>query len=1261
MDGRVGRGFIGRFVRLGRDGQDPHGGRAGRRVAGLLATLLLAAPAVVLETTSAAGQDGLVRIGATPRLPASARDLGPASASAGVSGEVLLRPRDDAALQSFVAQASTKGAPGFGHYLTRGQFAARFGPSAATIARVESELGAHGLRVHGVSDDGLEVAFSGSAAQAASTFATSLHQYRLADGRLAHVTTSAPALPSDVAGAVTAIVGLDEIDATRPLRVHRSAALADRFPAAEAAAFHHPSGSPDACHAATASATAFGGLTDDQIAYAYGAFGLYGEGDMGAGVHIGVFEEEPFAPSDIEHFDSCYFGAKAAAQMASRLSIVSLEGGIPQGPGSDGEALLDVEDVSAMAPGADIDVYENPETPDGEVAEIAAMVDEDRDQIITSSYGQPCEQEEEAGQPGTQQELDFLFQQAAAQGQTFLGAAGDNGSDSCEEVHRASSPGAGQNPISTGEISSQPYVLGVGGTTITDAATQPAQEHVWNDGPEGGAGGGGISQAFAMPSWQRDATVPGIDLPGSADYLNGASVEQRFGYQTGFCDSTLPGAEAGTPCRLVPDVTAQADEYTGAITVYSEEYRGPEGFESSPSGWVTSGGTSSATPIWAGMLALADASPTCRANPATASGVGFVPPLLYAIASEPTAYAASFNDITEGNIDQYGLDDGKVFPARPGYDLASGLGSPRMTDPNGTAGLAYYLCTYAASGQAPTVTGLSPGSGSTAGGEPVTVTGTGFQSGGIDDVAGVQVGTWHASAFKVLGAGSLSVTLPPAHDTLPAGSPAPQDGAGPADVVVTLDDGRSSATSAASTFDYYDTSGSSAVPSVTGLIPYGGSETAPAPVTILGSDFAGARSVTFGGVKAASVKVLSDTQILVSPPPYSHSTVCAPLPSTRVYVGENASNDICQVQVVVNGRGGPSATSTILAPFEGAPSFERDGALQAPSGCGCEVFPAVTEYDYAPAPTISSVSTSEGPSSLASETGGSLVTIHGTGLSRFTLDYGQFDDPSLEADMELESLNEDIAFISGTEIQIAAPAIAESTEEATLEPQSVPFSVRTLAGESGQAQIEYAGIPRVTSVKSAVSNVRLEGHSGTLDTGGTPITVAGRGFLGQADEVRFIDSLGAASEGSQYTLSVAGNTQLSTDTVSQNPALADVRVCTVTGCSATSSSDLLYLYPPGRPEVLSLSPHGGPAVGATKVVIRGQNLGCPLAVTFGAKNAKSFSMVETLLACGSTTTLDTVAPAGKAGASVPVRVQTLESYFTGSEDVQPVAEYAYSG
>src|ERR1700733_1126129 len=524
-----------------------------RRVA---TALLLAALGglAALAAASASGQPTRTTVSPAPLIPAGAVKLGPTRSNSAVSGAIVLRPRDTQALQSFIEQATSKGSPAFGKYLPKGQFAARCGPTATTVTKVREQLSRDGLKLGATADEGLLVRFSGSATQVAGAFATGLERYRLANGRLIRVTTSAPTLPQSIAGSVATVVGLDEITRPHRLLVRAKPSQIALHPRASTATFKHPAGSPQPCRDATADARQAGGLTDDQIANAYGAFGLYALGDTGAGVHIGIYEQEPFLTSDIRRFDSCYFGATAAASMIGRLDVVPIEGGSTQGPG-EGEASLDVEDVSAMAPGASIDVYDAPESLAGELSEITAMVDEDRDQIITSSWGEPCEQEAEDGEPGVQQAESYLFQQAAAQGQTFMNAAGDTGSDACEEVHREVNVQGGQAPVSTTELASQPYVLAIGGTTITDAATQPAQEHVWNDRPEGGGGGGGISQSWAMPSWQRDSAVPGIVLPGSADYTNGGSVQQSFGYPSGFCDATLPGAGSTTPCRLVPGVS----------------------------------------------------------------------------------------------------------------------------------------------------------------------------------------------------------------------------------------------------------------------------------------------------------------------------------------------------------------------------------------------------------------------------------------------------------------------------------------------------------------------------------------------------------------------------------------------------------------------------------------------------------------------------------------------------------------------------------
>jgi hypothetical protein len=1217
------------------------------RIASLLGALVL--PAAGLFSSSAAsaesaGSPALARIEAAPYVPAGARAVGALPASAVVSGAVVLKPRDNAALVNFIAAVTDENSPSFHQYLPAGAFVNRFGPAPSAIDAVSSQLKAQRLTVTGVSSDGLLVSFSGTAGRVESTFHTGLERYRLRDGSMGLATTSGISMPSAIAGSVAAVLGLNDLVHVQPVGMARAPASAKgRIRPARAASTGHTPGSPTACKSAIGAARAFGGLTDAQIANAYGAFGLYGAGDVGAGQHIAIYELEPFLASDVKTFDTCYFGAAAAASMLQRLHVIAVDGGQPAGPGS-GEANLDVEDISALAPGATIDVYEGPSpgtdgTDYDPVDNYAAIIDADRDQIVSTSWGL-CEQAIEFGQPGLQEAENLLFEQAAAQGQSVFGAAGDNGSDDCN-TFETPTPVSGQNPLSVDDPASQPYVVSVGGTTI-DAATQPPLEQVWNDGADGGGGGGGISQSWTMPAWQREARVPGIAMPGSADYANAARIEHNFGYPENFCQSTVSGATSSTPCRLAPDVSAQADEFTGAITVY----------DASEGGWTTVGGTSSSTPIWAATLALINASPTCASNPLTRTGVGFASPLLYDVASAPSRYAASFNDITAGNNDIYGLDKGLVFPATKGYDLASGLGSPQLSGPGGSAGLAYYLCSLAGQASRPVVSGISPVSGSIAGGERVTITGAGFESGGSSKVATIEVGGAQlpASSFSVESATSISATLPPAREARPPIPPAPQDGAGPADVIVTLKDDESSMPGPKSTFEYVDTSGGQSVPSITGVIPYGGSESAPDPVTILGSGFTAATAVTFGGVAATAFTVSSPYRITATPPAYSAGTACSPLPSGGVFAGENAANDICQVQVRVVNSHGTSAIGRILPPAEGAVVVNSLGVLVAPPGCKCETAQAPTEFDYLPAPSISSVSTSSGAASLASEKGSTVITLSGSGMDPLTIDWADFGKPSLESSMDT-----DFVFLTGTEMQIVAPS-----EALTVGPSRLALSVKTLAGQSAPVTVTYAGVPRVTAVVNTVDSTELDGTYGAPDTGGTPIRISGRGFTDLVAPIEFTDSESPFSVGTQYTFTVNGDSSLSTESVAQNPAIVDVQVCTVTACSLNPPADLLYVYPPGNPAVTSVSPSSGPAAGGTKVTIGGDNLGCALDVYFGNVTAESIKPVQALLDCASTTTLHATSPPGTKGADVPVRVETIESYFTGSGRGTTTARFTYT-
>jgi hypothetical protein len=1207
----------------------------------LLAAAFAAARPLAAVGDAAGPPPATQDVTAAPRIPVGARAIGAVSASATQTAQVVLRPRNGAALTSFIAAVTDARSPLFHHYLPRGAFASRFGPAPSTIAMVKSQLQADGLQVTGVAD-GMVIDVRASASQVGRAFGTGLEQVRMANGSIGQATTGAVRLPSSIAGSVAAVVGLNSVVRLRPLGLPRASASGQsRYAAATAPSFAHPAGSPAACADARADAQAFGGLTDDQIANAYGAFGLYGAGDLGAGQRIALYELEPFQASDVKTFDTCYFGASASSQMQQRLHVVRVDGGQPAGPGS-GESILDVEDLSAIAPGASVDVYEGPSpSADGVIYDpvdpYVAIIGADRDQVVSTSWGL-CEQAIQLGQPGLQAAENLLFEQAAAQGQSIFAASGDNGSDDCN-TFETSSPVSGQNPVSVDDPGSQPYVVSAGGTTIDDA-TQPPLEHVWNDGADGGGGGGGISMSWAMPSWQAAARVPGIVRPG-AGYAQANAVEKQFGYPQNFCQAYLSGATSATPCRTVPDVSAQADEYTGAITVYSSSFEGP----GTPDGWTTIGGTSSAAPLWAAMLALVNASSACAANATTRAGVGFVSPLLYAVASNPAAYRASFTDITTSNNDIYGLDDGQVFPATRGYDLGSGLGSPQLTAPGDKAGLAFYLCSYGGMASRPAVTKLTPAVLPTAGGT-VQITGSGFKTASGADVAGIQVGSWPVAAgkFTVNSNTSITATFPPAADTVPPDAPRPQDGAGPASVIVTSGAGESSVPGPNSTIEYVDTVGASAVPSITGVVPYGGSESAPGKVIILGSGFTSATAVTFGGVAANGFTVDSPYRIAVTPPAYSARTACSPLPSGGVYSGEDARNDICQVQVRVSNSHGSSAVGSILPPLEGAIVLNAMGVLVAPPGCGCETAPAPTEYDYAPAPSITSVSTTTAdPGSLASEAGGTLITVTGKGFNPLTIEWADFGPPALESSMDT-----DFAYLSGTQMQIAAPG-----EPLSIEPVAVPLSVRSLAGQSAKSSVTYAGVPQVTAALNTAT-----GKNGAADTGGAPMAITGHGFGQAVGPLQFVD-VSTQALATQYTYTARTDSSISTESVASNPGLDDVEVCSVTACSLNPPGDYFYLYPPGNPKVTSVTPASGPASGGTKVAIRGQNLGCVTGVFFGTVAAAKFSNQQAVLDCGSTTLVKAVAPAGKAGTKVKVTVTTVESDFTGSGHSSSTAFFSY--
>jgi kumamolisin len=222
----------------------------------------------------------------------------------------------------------------------------------------------------------------------------------------------------------------------------------------------------------------------------------------------------------------------------------------------------------------------------------------------------------------------------AALGITTVVAAGDTGSSACARGVPPSKLTSADKKLQVSWPASSSWVLAVGGTSLTlDAGNAIAATGVWNDTVypfpyTATAGGGGGQSTFVKRPWWQPA--------------------QSF-------------ATSGN--RMVPDIAAFADESPGYAIVCSS------GVQGCPGGGQTItnvGGTSAATPLVAGMIALwtQQARATGRARP------GFVPPLLYSLArQQPQAFV----DVTQGGNALFG---GSCCPARAGYDLATGWGSP---------------------------------------------------------------------------------------------------------------------------------------------------------------------------------------------------------------------------------------------------------------------------------------------------------------------------------------------------------------------------------------------------------------------------------------------------------------------------------------------------------------------------------------------------------------------------------------------------------
>lgn len=291
---------------------------------------------------------------------------------------------------------------------------------------------------------------------------------------------------------------------------------------------------------------------------------------------------------------------KSLNQMPPKVTAVSVDGGknSPSNANSaDGEVMLDIEVSAAVAPGANIAVYFAPNTDQGFIDAVTTAIHDrtNNPSVISISWGS-------AEVNWTQQAmtaLDSACQAAATLGITITVAAGDNGS----------SDGATGNNVDF--PASSPHVLGCGGTKLNANGSTITSETVWNESVANeGATGGGVSNVFPLPTWQTSANVP-----------------------------KSPTAGGG---RGIPDVAGNADPATGYNVLVDGQT-------------LVIGGTSAVAPLWAGLIAVANAQ--------NGKLAGFLQPQIYTTRSKP-----AFRDITSGNNGSFSADIG--------WDACTGLGSP---------------------------------------------------------------------------------------------------------------------------------------------------------------------------------------------------------------------------------------------------------------------------------------------------------------------------------------------------------------------------------------------------------------------------------------------------------------------------------------------------------------------------------------------------------------------------------------------------------
>ena len=573
--------------------------------------------------------------------------------------QLVLRPSDRrrVALETLIAAQHDPNSPLFHHWLTPRQYGKYFGALDTDVAATVAWLKANGFTVNGTYANNTQIDFSGNAGQVQRAFHTQLNHY-IDFNKESHIANAGDiSVPSALQSVVAGVAGLNDF---HPKAMHVPTKVAQFDPATQR---FNIQGQPAAGHAST---NAKRGVTTDAITFTngarglvpydlakmYGADSLHAQGITGKNVTIAVVEDNSMVPADWTNFVSqfslgSYGGSFSQIQPQATGFTNCIDPTIANPGEDDGETLLDAEWSTAIAPGAHIVVAScddsNSNNFFGGVTTAATNLvnGNDRPNIISASYGFGETDVDAASKLA----IDQLWAQADAEGISVFVSTGDSGSNPSFNAGAIFNLPINGEGISANALATSPNVTAVGGTDTADVLDGTSSKYFstklnsaygsvlsyvpeipWNESCANpvAAQASGFKSALDFCKASLAADPNGLTLTSESGSGGPSSVDRKPFWQR------LVRGAANDNSRDLPDVALFAGSYGGEtwVIVCNASFPCNPGFTGSIS---ISGGTSLASPMFAGIQALVDQGLSRRGQ---IENQGNAAPTLYALASQ---------------------------------------------------------------------------------------------------------------------------------------------------------------------------------------------------------------------------------------------------------------------------------------------------------------------------------------------------------------------------------------------------------------------------------------------------------------------------------------------------------------------------------------------------------------------------------------------------------------------------------------------------